>query len=108
TTIRGRFGFGTTRPVFGFLQSDESARDQSPFLPSVHLTANRDRSNGKLNPTISSPSRMDFQKIRLTNAERLMRPSAICEGNNSIDGSVLGLILYSSKSFTCFLGRSSL
>src|SRR5215469_9122828 len=107
-TIRGRFGFGTTLPVFGFLHKDDNARDQSPFLPSVHLTANRDKSNGKLNPTISSPSRTDFQKTRRTNSERFMRPRIVCAGKNSTGGSVFGLFLYRPKSFKSLWTTSSL
>src|SRR5260370_42677275 len=97
--IRGRFGLGTTRPVFGFLQSDESARDHSPFLPAFDLIASRDKSNGKLKPTTSSPFRMDFHRMRPTNEERFSNPSVIFAGNNSIEGNVEGLSLYRCRSF---------
>src|ERR1700733_7559985 len=99
--IRGRFGLGTTRPVLGFFQGGERARDQSPFLPSVDLTANRDRSNGRLKPTINSPFRIDFQKTLRTNGVRLCKISCVSAGKCSISGKVGGSLLYLCSTFDC-------
>jgi len=56
TTIRGRSGFTSISPVFLLFRSDKT-RDQPPFRALACLTAKRDKSNGRLNPTIRSPCR---------------------------------------------------
>src|SRR5277367_4649546 len=105
--IRGRFGLGMTRPVLGFFQSCETATDQSPFLPSVDLTASRERSNGELKQVISSPFRTDFQKTLRTNDVRFCRISCVSAGKCSISGRVGGSSLYLCSTFDCALVTSS-
>src|SRR5215467_5260099 len=97
--MRGLLGFGTTLPVLGFLHSVERARDHSPLLPLVDRVARRERSNGKLKPTTSSPFLTAFQKTRPINDERVMRFRLNGAGKSSIDGSVFGFSRYRCSSF---------
>src|SRR5262249_6668151 len=53
-TTRGRSRLTSVSPVFLLFRS-ASTNDQLPFCPFVNLTANREMSKGKLNPTSRSP-----------------------------------------------------
>src|SRR5579871_1415247 len=97
------------RPVFGFFQSEASARDQLvPLFPLLNQTAKRDRSNGELKQTTSSPSRMQFQKVLFTNDARLTRVSSVFEGKCSAAAGVGGAFRCFRKTFNSASETSSL
>src|SRR5207302_5195160 len=99
TTMRGRSGFTSISPVFLLFRSDRT-RDQPPFRAFACLTARRDKSNGRLNPTIRSPLRTARQNTRLIKEVRHINRNLIWGGNFSVLGTFTGFPTYCCNTLT--------